>query len=181
MKQRLFVAIAIPSALKRFIGAWQREHNELPARFIAPKNLHLTIIPPWYADAKKVISQLKKFTTAAKPFSVQFETIECGPDSKRPRLVWAKGKASKELTSLHRELAKFLGIKTEHRPLIPHITIARFRHNSSTSTPGVEEVRTPGVKKVIRWTMQVNSFVLMQSHLSRKGASYDVLAELPLS
>ena len=92
MKQRIFVAIGISEDLKASIAKWQKQNAKLAIRFIQPKNLHLTLIPPWYEDPKKIIKQMQKFSSSVKPFSLKFHLIES-----RPRLVWMKGKFSREL------------------------------------------------------------------------------------
>ncbi|OGG23738.1 2'-5' RNA ligase [Candidatus Gottesmanbacteria bacterium RIFCSPLOWO2_01_FULL_43_11b] len=162
MKQRIFVAIGISEDLKASIAKWQKQNAKLAIRFIQPKNLHLTLIPPWYEDPKKIIKQMQKFSSSVKPFSLKFHLIES-----RPRLVWMKGKFSRELVSLQKELTRFLHVKLESRLLLPHITLARFKKNIIFE------------EKTIDWSMHVNSFVLMKSSLSPNGANYEVLAEFP--
>lgn len=163
-QQRLFVAIGISDGLKRSIENWQARNKDLIVRFISPKNLHLTLIPPWYADSKKIIRQLRKFLPLTKPFEVSFNLIE-----PRARVIWTKGPYSKKLSRLQKDLAQFLRIKTEKRTLLPHITLTRFK-----------KLQEETFREEVRWSLGVESFALMKSNLSPKGASYKLLAEFPL-
>lgn len=164
MKQRLFVAIVIPGELKKSILQWQKRNDKLPVRFIKRNDLHLTVIPPWYADPKKVAKKIASFTPSVKPFSLHFEKVLL-----RPRLIWVKGKSSKKLTTLRRELTRLLEVKTERRPITPHVTLARYK-----------DIAQAIPEESVHWDMRVRTFVLMKSTLTSKGAHYDVLARFPL-
>lgn len=160
MKQRVFLAIGMSVELKTLITTWQKKNAHLPVRFISPDNLHLTVLPPWYADPQRVIAKLRNFSSDVKPFTLHFHTIE-----KRPRLVWVKGEFSTELAELAQSLAIFLHRTTEKRPLVPHITLARYKNRPFSFS-----------KESVRWSLHVQSFILMKSTLSPQGANYQILA-----
>lgn len=166
------------------IESWRAKYGHLPVRWLVGKNLHITLVPPWYEeDIQGVIDKLNRAGEGFAPFDVLFEKVEFGPDPRQPRLIWAEGEAPKELIELRQRVEDALmqepaallgGPRREKRPFRLHLTLARFRPETFSSFP---------VKKLeeeISWRDRVNSFVLMEAHLSREGADYEILEEFPL-
>lgn len=174
MKQRIFVAITLPAALKQRIARWQQTNRDLPVRYIAPENLHLTVVPPWYGHAKTEVKLLKKHVPAVKAFRVNFWRIIAGPTTIAPRLIWLEGKASKPAGVLKKELEKLLGVKSEKRTFVPHVTLARIKAHEELP---VEQNNT---SQCVGWSLRVTSYALFASHPSPAGARYEILAEFPL-
>lgn len=116
---------------------------------------------------------LKTYIPAAKPFLVKFNRIVPGPTLTRPRLIWIEGKASKQAGMLKKELEQLLKVKAEKRAFVPHITIARTKPKDKNSLCG------GCIAEPVSWSIQIASFSLLASHLSPKGASYEVLATFP--
>lgn len=128
MKKRVFVALRISEALQRGIALWEEKHGAFPVRWISSKDLHCTLIPPWYVDdPKALIRQLSRMPISVVPFDITFHTVASGPDSKRPRLLWAVCGKSKEAEKLKHILEVSLGQKKEKRDFIIHVTLSRFR------------------------------------------------------
>jgi 2'-5' RNA ligase len=144
-------------------------------RWVKPKNLHITLVPPWYEENIKQIKEvLGSIRDTFGPFEIIFERITYGPDPRRPRLIWAEGEASLEIRNLKLEIERALNQKPEERPFKLHLTIARFRPETFSSFP---------IKKLdekVFWRDEVKSFVIMESHLSPEGADYEVLEEIRL-
>lgn len=174
VKQRMFLAMTLPATLKQHIARWQQQHRDLPIRYILPKNLHVTLIPPWYGNAKKVMKLLKTYVPKAKPFLVNFHRIIPGPTLTQPRLLWIEGKRSKPAVLLKRELEQVLKVQAEKRAFIPHITLARIKQNDKKS------LCKACVAERVDWSMHVTTFSLLASHLSPKGANYEELAKFSL-
>jgi len=65
--------------------------------------------------------------------------------------------------------------KSEKRPFLTHLTIARFKKKDFASFP------TRDLHNKVFWEEKVNSFLLMESRLKRSGAEYEKLAEIPLT
>ena len=89
-------------------------------------------------------------------------------------MIWATGEAPEELLELKEEIELQLGVTPEKRKFSLHFTLTRFRE---------EDFRKFPVKKLhehIDWKENVHSVVLMESRLSRDGADYEVLEEVPL-
>lgn len=174
MKQRIFLAMTLPAALKQNIAQWQQKHRDLPVRYILPKNLHLTLIPPWYGNAKKVMVLLKTYVPTAKPFLVNFHRITLGPTRTQPRLIWLEGKGTKQAGLLKKELEQLLNMKAKKRAFIPHITIARTKPKDKKS------LHKDCMAEPVDWSMRVTTFSLLTSHLSPKRAHYEELAKFSL-
>lgn len=175
MKRRVFIALPISVQLQKKIAIFEKDWQHLPVRFLEGKNLHITLIPPWYVDdVNEVINLLKSNKNLVDPFKIAFEEITFGPDFKKPRLIWAQGVTPQEIIFLKTQLKKILKKKREMRNFLLHLTLARFKPQDFSSFP----VKT--LKEKVSWQEQIRSFVLMESHLTRTGASYEVLLEIPL-
>lgn len=174
-KKRIFVAVAISKSLQRKIFDWKKKHKSArwwtSVRWLVSKNLHITLIPPWYEkNVDNVKNRLARQSfSEGGAFNILFEKVEFGPDLKKPRLIWTTGKTPKEALNLKKSLEKTLKRKSEYRTWKLHLTIARFREEDFDKFP---------VKKLdehVEWKEKVRSFVLMESHLSPKGADYKIL------
>lgn len=173
--RRLFVGIGISPGLQGQIGEWEQGFTKkIPARWVAPRNLHITLVPPWYAEAVDDVSALLKGKIDIPPFDLRFLSVLFGPNPRAPRLVWAQGRASGEMVHLKAALEKRLGIKSEKRPLLLHLTLARFRPEQFSSFPLKQ------LHERIEWKMRAESFRLYESHLTPEGAEYETLAEFDL-
>jgi len=184
IKKRIFIAITISEKVQKEILSWERKYlSSQPVfakstagkiRWLTGKNLHITLIPPWYkSDIKNQISKIKNIQS--QPFEIKFTKVTYGPDPKRPRLIWAEGDAPKELIQLKDKLERVLQKEPEKRPYKLHLTIARFRPETFLSF-SIKEISEDVV-----WQDEVNSFVLMGSHLSREGADYEIIETFDLT
>ena len=172
-KRRVFVAIGISSQLKEEIAYWQKKWNHLSVRWIKPENMHVTLVPPWYVTkVNELINRLKSCKNIVAPFAITFREVMFGPNISRPRLIWASGDVPSEILILRSKLGKILQRKSEKRPFLTHLTIARFKEKDFTKYP----VKTLHDK--IFWKEKVRSFLLMESHLRRSGAEYETLYSL---
>lgn len=171
MSHRIFVAVPISPFLQDAALEWEKSFSDLPVRWLAGKNLHITLVPPWYEkDTDSAKDKLNKIT-AAGGFEIEFKKINFGPDPHRPRLIWAEGSAPKEIVALKDGACEIFNRPKESRPFLLHLTLARFRPETFSSFV---------VKKLderVAWTDNVRSIVLMESHLSRRGADYEIIAE----
>ncbi|HUZ93179.1 MAG TPA: RNA 2',3'-cyclic phosphodiesterase [Candidatus Paceibacterota bacterium] len=174
MKKRIFAAIAISDSLQEEILRYEEKWNRLPVRWLQGKNLHLTLVPPWYGEVGETVASFANTAGSGVSAELTFQKVQYGPDEHRPRLVWAKGKAAKSIHDLKCRLEHLLEVKSEYRPWLPHLTIARFKPEDFSRFP---------VKKIddaVSWSENVQSFVLMESSLSRSGAEYKILEEFKL-
>ncbi|OGZ41610.1 MAG: 2'-5' RNA ligase [Candidatus Ryanbacteria bacterium RIFCSPHIGHO2_02_FULL_45_43] len=175
MKKRVFVAIGISEELKGRISQWQNKFSTLPVRWIGKKNLHVTIIPPWYEEnVEKVKQAIQEAVCHVGFFDLQFHRITFGPSQNRPRLIWIEGPSPKKLIDLTMKLEKVLRKKSERRSFLLHLTVARFKPEiySTFSIKQLDE-------KVL-WNEKVASVVLMESRLLKGGADYESIAACSL-
>jgi 2'-5' RNA ligase len=175
MLRRIFAALTVSERLGSEIEKWRARYRELPVRWLAGKNLHITLVPPWYEeDVEAAIAKLESAGHGMSSFEIEFRRVEFGPDPRRPRLIWAEGKTPPELVSLKSAAEKALGKKPEERPFRLHLTLARFRSETFSS------FRIKRLEDEVLWRDRADSFVLMESHLSPQGADYAILKSYKL-
>lgn len=177
---RLFVAIPISEDLQNQAFNFRKNYKNLHVRWLSGKNLHITLVPPWYTqDIASVKEKLESLKGKISPFNVKFENISFGPNQSSPRLIWASGKTPPQIIELKTLSEKALGEKNlgekafnrqpENRPFILHLTLARFRPEDFKNFP------IKSLDERIDWVENINSIVLMESHLSQQGADYEIL------
>jgi len=178
--KRVFVALGTTPELQEAVAAWAAAHGTLPVRWLSGKNLHVTLVPPWYENDHGAVARQLQPLGRTKTFTVQFDRVSYGPSLREPRLIWAEGAALRELVELKRQIESLLGAclpagrRSETRPFRLHLTLARFRPEQFASFP------VKHLDERVLWTEEVRSVLLMESHLSPSGADYKVLAEIPL-
>ena len=168
MPKRIFIGIAISDNLQKEVLEWQKSRPDLKVRWLKPKNLHITLVPPWFEKnvdrIKEKISLLKKF----KPFIIKFNKISLGPSLKHPKLIWFEGE-SKEFNNLKIELEKYFENKDIHPPKL-HVTIARFKISDFLKFPKKE------LSEKIDWEEEVENITLFESlGNSEYKALYDII------
>lgn len=176
-KKRIFVALPISKRLQEEILRWEKKFSNLRVRWLLGKNLHITLIPPWYGDEENLNFTIEKVGETVKKFNlfkIVFEEVSYGLNPRSPRLIWAAGKAPKEILKLKNNLEEFLNYKSEYRDWILHLTLARFNESDFYKFP------IKKLKEKIFWEDEIKSVVLMESRLSRAGADYEVLKEFKL-
>lgn len=187
---RIFVAIPISSELQKTILDWRENYqqsshqlhhqspHQLPIRWLPGKNLHITLIPPWYEnDPPSIIAKFQSIKNKISPLNIRFTKITYGPNPTRPSLIWVSGKAPQALLDLQKELQKILqenGLKIppENRPFLLHLTLARFREENFHNFP------IKILNENISWPENISAIVLMRSHLSQSGADYEILEKI---
>jgi RNA 2',3'-cyclic 3'-phosphodiesterase len=175
MSKRIFIASPLSAHLHKTITHWQQTHASLPARFVAPENLHVTLVPPWEEhNVNSVITKLRQARLGVTPFSLQFDRIVLGPNQHSLRMIWVKGPTPPELMRLKYQVEQTLGIKSVDRPFKLHVTLARFRPEDYQNFP------RPNINEVIDWQENINSFALMQSFLLPQGVKYQTLEQFLL-
>ena len=174
MKTRVFIAIIAPPGLQKSVADWQARSSIKNVRWLAPQDLHITLIPPFYADEKELAEAKEKcrvLQAEVEPFTVQFENVSFGPNRREPRLIWASGAAPAELVALQKRLEDKFGTGEEKRKFLPHLTIARFKPEAFNAFEQKE------LNEAVDWQAAVSSFSLMSSQLTPDGAGYEVVEE----
>lgn len=171
--KRIFVALPISLEFQNEILKFQKKFKNLNTRWIDGKNLHLTLVPPWYEkDINLVLEKLKSLEGQFVNFKIRFNLIELGPNQFNPRLIWAVGDRPKELLNLRLKILEVLNQKPENREFKTHLTLARFNSN--------QKFNNLKIKENFFWEEEFREFVLMESHLLKSGAEYEVLERIKL-
>jgi 2'-5' RNA ligase len=170
---RIFVGVRIAAAITAELEQRAGSLRGSGVRFVAPADVHLTLVPPWrehsLADA---IDKLNRVTSGFDAFSLTFRSLGYGPQPRRPRLLWAECAASDEITRLHAALLQAYG-QVDERPFRPHVTLARIRRN------GRLIARENPIDQPLSLSQRVNMIELFQSP-GRGETGYRVLASSPL-
>lgn len=189
MRKRIFIAINLPEEIKKELSSFEEKWPELPAKWVKKENLHLTLAFLGYLrddDLPKIIEITKEVSLRYSPFSINLIKICYAPPKIfPPRMIWAMGEKSKELGNLQNDLKNSLlslsipQLEEEgERAFTPHITLARIR---KWEFKKMEPEERPEIDEDIFLSFRVNSVEIMESHLRRGGAEYDVLKSFPLS
>lgn len=179
MVRRMFIAINLPEPLKTELLSYREKWKDIPCRWTAKESLHITLVflgNTSDTELQEISKILHKVAVKYAPFSIELSRISYGPSLKDPRMVWVEGKASKELLSLQKDIAK--EFVEEKRSWALHLTLARlneleFRRIDPTERPDVEEE--------ISVSFPVHSIEIMESKLKRGGAEYTICESISLA
>lgn len=171
--KRVFVGIKVSDEIAECCVKLQVGLVDLPARFIPPDDIHLTLLPPWeMTDEDSVLEQLRVALCHTKRCTLKLQRLSYGPNSMRPRLLWIECAPVSEIILLKKELSKAFAVH-DRVPFVPHVTIARFKKEDRDKL-----VHRP-VERSVRLRMPVDSVELFQSP-HRGGSGYTVLASVPI-
>ncbi len=184
MKKRIFIAINLPEDIKNRIGAEIEKirckfTNDI--RFIGRNNWHITVsFLGWQNDESMlpILKGMKETITDFSQFKIEINDISYGPKNKPPRMIWLNcgANTSKNLSGLKdflesKLIDEGLIFKQEHRQMSAHITLARFQ--------AADAGDLPDIKTNLNLNFQVKTLNLMESHLARAGAEYEILQSFP--
>ena len=94
-KHRIFIAINLPEDIKKELSKYQDKWSELPAKWTAKDNLHITL--EFLGDLTdeelgEVCLVVKEVSQRHCAFSISLDSVSYGPPKKiPPRMVWAEG------------------------------------------------------------------------------------------
>jgi 2'-5' RNA ligase len=180
---RLFFAVNFTEKEKGVFQKLIEAHQDLPLRWVDPKNIHLTVLFIGYVPEERlpqIIDSCSQTFKKHRPFEIIFNEIDWGPLPARPRLIWIRGEPDKNqtLSKLHRDLTRTMdeagvqirNLKISNRGVTPHITLGRIKMREFRSLP-----EKPAIKAPIRLVISAKSVELMESRLSGRGADYSIL------
>ncbi len=196
MRRRIFIAINLSESVKKRLFDFKEKWDNLPVRWTKKDSLHLTLVFIGYVSDDEmfdVCRLVREIAREHEPADLEFEKILYGPPSKpsafakasadKPRMIWLKGKPSKEVAGLKADLEKSLmslerlgSFKIETRPFSPHITLARIKMGQWHDMPEL-----PKIEQDFKAVVPVESIEVMESDLKSDGAEYVILESCPLN
>jgi len=179
-RHRVFIAINLPEEIKKELFSYSEKWSELPCKWTSKDNLHVTLeFLGALTDEEigEVCVAVKAVAEKHKLFSLNLNSVCYGPHKKiPPKMVWAEGEKSEELSALREDLENSLTEKVkfvpENRTFAPHITLARI---SSWEWKGIEPEERPEVNENIDLPFTVESIEVVESELRRGGPVYTIL------
>ena len=183
--RRLFLAINIPKDIKQKIAKKRDVLESLVpgVRFVGKENWHITLVFLGEQSDEAILPIIKSMKDLIPSFTspeINFSDISYGPLKGAPRMIWLNGdeNTSKTLsvlkTQLEDELIKNgVRFKLENRGFRTHITLAKFSEDQRSSLPDLG-----GEFKGLNWFFEAEGLDLVESHLSGKGAEYEVLQRI---
>ena len=182
---RLFVAFDLPQDVRDILGECiaRLRQDAVSAKWMRPEALHVTLkfIGHVPEDMLSRIRAAVEPVRSSAPVEMQFRGIGFFPNDHRPRVIWCGVAASLNLASLAADVdaaLEPLGIATESRAFLPHLTLARFKG------PGnIAELREAASKYRDRefGSVRASEFHLFESFLKPSGAEYKNLAAFPFT
>jgi RNA 2',3'-cyclic 3'-phosphodiesterase len=180
MKKRIFLAINLPEKVKKTLTDYQGRWQDFPVRWVKPESLHLTLAFLGYIsdeELSKICQELKGIASEHFSFFINLNQIDYDVQEKKmPRLIWAIGEKSEQLSSLKKDLDGFLdntiGFLPERKDFLPHITLGRIKQWQWSK---IETEERPQIKEDLFLDFQVQSIEVMESRLRRSGAEYTIL------
>lgn len=183
---RLFVALPVP------LGVAQQLADLVPAELgglkrVAPELMHVTLaFIGWQEESRVgyVTSTVEPAVAEGRAFDIPLGAVGRFPPTGRPRVVWVGTGAEEQILSLGelvREALAEAGVPFDHKPLRPHVTLARAREGIA-----VEDARAIG-SAVARTRVpeglqfRAEAVHVMQSVLTPKGPRYSSRGQLPLA
>lgn len=164
-------------------------------RWLPPENWHLTISFLGEQSDETIQNILKSIETTTRDMvflrrprqelKIEFEKIVLGPPNKPPRMIWLTGtkETSRMLGEIRDDLENNLiknGVRfqPENREYNAHLTLVRFKSIFGTSDVlNIDKkLRDIGCPEIEKLSFIVQSLDLMESHLKRTGAEYEILA-----
>lgn len=180
---RLFVAARIPDdrlAQLNELAAPLRD-KLTNARWTEPASQHLTLkfLGPTPADRIEAVTKTTAMVAGGhKAARMSLTGLDAFPSRSRIRVLWlgvedAGGLLAGCAADLDRAFEP-LGVPSEGRAYTPHLTMARFKIAVPLRS-GFPEIDTSSIEG-----FEIDELVLFRSHLSPKGARYEVLDTFPL-
>ena len=179
-RHRIFIAINLPGSIKKQLASYEQKWPDFPAKWTNRDNIHITLEFLGYIideELGEVCRIAKEVAERHNAFSINLNKISYAPPGKiPPRMIWAEGDKSKELSSLKNDMKKSLvesvRINVESRVFSPHITLARI---SAFQWKAIEPEERPEIEESIDLVFTVESIEIMESVLKKGGPEYTIL------
>jgi RNA 2',3'-cyclic 3'-phosphodiesterase len=183
---RLFFAVPVPGPSRAPLeAALPTLEPLLPgARLTAPGGWHLTLafLGQVRAELADAVVQVGEAATAGVPAArVRLDGAGAFPSPGRARVLWAGiGGDAEVLVRLAAALAaecRAAGLRAEDRPLVPHLTLARFPASAAVPGPALDLVADAAAAGP-PWNAR--ELACFRSTVTNRGARYRVVRTFPL-
>jgi 2'-5' RNA ligase len=179
---RLFVAVDVPAEHLQFLAEKTAPlKDKWPGKWTQIENQHITLKFLGWAEAsslEQIASVCIEAVGDRKPISFGLTELGSFPSRRRMRVLWVGlDDPDQTLVELAQNLDRGfepLGFETEKREFTPHLTLARFKMPVRLDEP----LPDISINELPRF--EIEGLRLYRSHLSPKGARYEVLREFPL-
>ncbi|MHB8512954.1 MAG: RNA 2',3'-cyclic phosphodiesterase [Actinomycetota bacterium] len=167
---RLFIAIQVPDSVRDECArvAALMEPAVSDARWVPPKNIHLTLaFIGEAADPDPIFEAVERAAETIEPMKLRCGGVGCFPNARRARVIWVgltgdADRLSSAARAIQSELGT-IGFLFEDRPFSGHLTIARLKIPSSVDVAiSVEPIE-----------FSVREIAVMRSKLARPAPSYE--------
>ena len=176
---RIFAGIALPENLREQLAGLRAGLQD--ARWVEPQDYHVTLKFIGEVD-EGMAEDLDAALSAvrAAPPNVAIEGVGCFESRNKVRAVWAGVAPDDPLSALRDRIEMAVaqaGGPAETRKFKPHVTLARLKR---APLAGVQPyLQAHDGLRLTPFTPP--SFQLFRSHLGKKGAHYEVIADYPLA
>ncbi len=176
------MAIEIPSEIREEIAQILEGYKtkDYPCRWVAPENLHITLIflgEVFEGFLEATRRKLKEAVQGVKGFSIRLGGFGAFPSVKNPRVFWIGViEGRKEVEELQGRLVKGLaeiGFEPEARKFHPHLTLGRAK--------GFVKDLDLFQRDYESGEIFVNSIALFKSTLTPNGPIYEKIEEYRFS
>lgn len=185
---RLFFALELPAEIReRAFELGRQISRRLPqvVKWVEVENLHITLKFLGGVAVERVgeVTQVgRKAAEVGEPAELIFSGAGAFPSARNARVLWVGVSGDVDVVARVAEELERLSAEAglaapEDRPFRPHLTIGRVRRGARI--PDLSSVFAElGETEVGRAT--VEEFVLMRSHLSREGPTYETVERFAL-
>ncbi|HXV67780.1 MAG TPA: RNA 2',3'-cyclic phosphodiesterase [Nitrospira sp.] len=198
---RAFVAVELDDALRaqfsQLLQDLQRRlgldrAKDVRVSWARPGSVHLTLKFLGDIDERLVESlheAVTRFAPSHSAIHIPLERIGAFPHGQQPRVLWVgpsesweQSEDAERLAALHQAVdgcCRSFGVPPDHRPLSPHMTLARVK--GGERSVGQALLRSGVLGSPLSLRLTVTSLVLMKSELRPTGSIYSKLWEVLLS
>ena len=183
MTERIFLAVALDDEVRHGLVAFLGENIEtgsFPGKPVRPENWHVTLRFRGETTAtqlERVLAFLDAHRVVSS-FPVSFAGLGAFPKVSRATVLWLGidrgGEELARVAAVCEEAAVTAGFEPEDRPFHPHVTLARVRPQQDVRDLVGHVPRFP-------LTQRVEAVTVYRSSLGPAGATYEVVATVPLA
>lgn len=172
--------MALPTKALGACDQFRQAHADLPVRWIAPENLHFTLLFLGSTPNDQIKEVAKIARIECIPFrsgAITLRGFRWGPPGQTPRMIWLDGETDTVFSDLKGRLRRRLSERglyygRDAREFAPHVTVARMEPQAKRTLPDIE---TP-----FPLPFTPKEILLIESRLSPKGATYAIVEKFPV-